>query len=102
MTDVKKRGADYVPKALVGDEKVKLEDVLGKDIEVVDFVKLIGEDEKAYLSILAKREGKDKTISFNCGGQVVMKKLFAVKDNTSFPFWITIFKGKDVRYYDIK
>jgi len=97
-----KRFSDRVEPELEVDEKVKIDDVIGLDIEVIGFQKRTGSNGD-YLVIQARKPGAKTTIGFTCGGSVVVRKIIEAQEANDLPLVgaITRQQGKEGKYFDI-
>jgi len=93
-----KRVSDYQPERLGIEEFVDIDDLLNRDITIIDFVKVQGEYDE-YIVVAFLDEKQDKLLGFTTGAKVVKRKLQNVKDKNGFPCLGKIIKVKN--YYDI-
>ena len=99
MADQVKRFADLGVNFDDVDEWVKMDDLMGEEITVLDAIESKGTFGPYALFKFKAADGK-KIQATTCGGVVVMEKLRAAKTRNLFPLAGIVTKQKD--WYDLR
>ena len=98
MAKALKRVADFQPSSLGLKELIGIDELVGKEVILTDFVETEG-DFGLYVVVAYKEKEDGELKGFTTGGSVVIKKLRAVKKSDGFPVLAKVLHDK--KYYDI-
>lgn len=93
-----RRIGDFVKSEITADTKISIEELLGKDFELLEVHERQGAKGKFHVYV-GKFADRKETFAVSCGGMVVMRKIAEALLSTKLPLTVKIVKEKT--YYDI-